>query len=143
MTDFSYLRYILACVVLYNKKELSVKRNITINPPYKHECNEYQKTTYGLYQYRIISIHIWIISIQDYTNNERVKTSTIYHISADEKIQPLQYYYIPYRTKTLSTYFNSTTYHHITLPQDERTTANNIFIPERPQPIKCRTRYHR
>ena len=32
---------------------------------------------------------------------------------------------------------------HITLPQDERTTANNIFIPERPQPIKCRTRYHR
>lgn len=45
--------------------------------------------------------------------------------------------------KTLSTYFNSTTMHHITLPQDERTTANNIFIPERPQPIKCRTIYHR
>lgn len=52
-----------------------------------------RKDTYGLYQYRTISIHIWIISIQDYTNNERVKTSTIYHISADEKIQPLQYYY--------------------------------------------------
>ena len=34
LTDFSYLRYILGCVVLYNKKELSVKRNITINPPY-------------------------------------------------------------------------------------------------------------
>ena len=64
----------------------------------------------------------------DYTNNERVKR-VLYHISADEKIQPLQYYYIPYRTrKTLSTYFNSTTYHHITLPQDERTTTNNIFI---------------
>ena len=51
------------------------------------------KTTYGLYQYRIISIHIWIISIQDYTNNERVKTSTIYHISVPEKIPPLQYYH--------------------------------------------------
>ena len=45
----------------------------------------YKKTTYGLYQYRIISIHIWIISIQDYTHNERVKTSTIYHIAVHGK----------------------------------------------------------
>lgn len=56
-------------------------------------------------------------------------------------------------------HFNTTIYHtgqergykalsisiapHIALPQDERTTTNNIFIPERPRPIKCRTIYHR
>ena len=68
MTVFVILRYILGCVVLYNKITMSVTpNNITINPPYNNECNEYQeKTTYGLYQYRTISIHIWIISIQDY-----------------------------------------------------------------------------
>ena len=38
---------------------------------------------------------------------------------------------------------SSPTMHLITLPQDKRTTTNNIFIPERPQPIKCRTIYHR
>ena len=37
--------------------------------------------------------NLWIIPIQDYTNNERVKTSTIYHISVPEKIPPLQYYH--------------------------------------------------
>ena len=80
-----------------------------------NECNEYQeKTTYGLYQYRTISIHIWIISIQDYTHNERVKrvlytiyqqmkrynhfNTTIYHTGQEQDY------------KTLSTYFNSTTY---------------------------------
>ena len=78
--------------------------------------------------------------------NEDWKESEFY-ISVHEKIQPLQYYHIHTGQergyKTLSTYFNSTTYHYITLPQDERTTTNNIFIPERPQPIKCRTIYHR
>ena len=102
--------------------------NITINPP--------RKTTYGLY-------HIWIIwnittistittTIHNTGINERVKrvlytiyqqmkrynhfNTTIYHTGQEQDY------------KTLSTYFNSTTYHHITLPQDERTTTNNIFI---------------
>ena len=116
--------------------------NITINPPYNNECNEYQeKTTYGLYQYRTISIHIWIISIQDYTHNERVK----------------RVLYTIYQQMKRYNHFNTTTHdkkcnailltsspkmQHNTLPQDERTTTNNIFIPERPQPIKCRTIYH-
>lgn len=100
------------------------------------------KTTYGLYQYRIISIHIGIILIMNEWNEYYIPyistwkrynhfNTTIYHTGQERGY------------KTLSTYFNSTTMHHITLPQDERTTANNIFIPERPQPIKCRTIYHR
>lgn len=118
---------------------------------------------YGLYQYRIIPImnewneyYIPYSSTWKRYNHYQQKVqckptnkqphNAPYHITTRWKIQPLQYYYIPYRTRTRlqsTIYFNSTTYHHITLPQDERTTANNIFIPERPQPIKCRTIYHR
>ena len=83
----------------------------------------------------------------DYTNNERVKRVlyTIYHkMKGNHPFNTTIYHTGQERGyKTLSTYFNSTTYHHITLPQDERTTTNNIFTPERPQPIKCRTIYHR
>ena len=74
--------------------------------PTTNECNELQeKTTYGLYQYRTISIHIWIISIQDYTNNERVKrvlytiyqylkryhhfNTTIYHTGQEKHYLPI------------------------------------------------------
>ena len=115
-------------LVLYNKIRLSVTQHITINPPYNNECNEYQeKTTYGLYQYRTISIHIWIISIQDYTHNERVK----------------RVLYTIYQQMKRYNHFNTTTHdkkcnailltsspkmQHNTLPQDERTTTNNIFI---------------
>nr|DAN76534.1 MAG TPA: hypothetical protein [Caudoviricetes sp.] len=34
MAKFSYLRYILGCVVLYNKKELLATQHKHINPPY-------------------------------------------------------------------------------------------------------------
>jgi len=61
VSRFSYLRYILGCVVLYNKKEkldtynpyikLADKRTIT------NEWSEYQeKTTYGLWQRGIVGI---------------------------------------------------------------------------------------
>jgi len=99
---------------------------------------------YGLYQYRIIWNIATISTITTTTHNtginERVKRVlyTIY--------QHLKRYH----------HFNTTIYHtgqkhylpisiapHIALPQDERTTTNNIFIPERPQPTKCRTIYHR
>lgn len=125
------LRYILGCVVLYNKITMSVTpNNITINPPYK-------KTTYGLYQYRTISIHIWIISIQDYTHNERVKR-VLYTIYQQMK----RYNHFNTTITGQKHYLPISIAPHITLPQDERTTTNNIFIPERPQPIKCRTIYH-
>ena len=71
-------------------------------------------TNTGLYRF-IYGLYQYM----DYTKNERVKR-VLYTI----------YQYLK-------------RYHHITLPQDERTTTNNIFIPERPQPIKCRTIYHR
>lgn len=100
-----------------------------------------KKTTYGLYQYRIISIHIWIISIQDYTHNERVKR-VLYTIYQQMK----RYHHFNTTTHDKKCNANlltsSPTMHHITLPRDERTTTNNIFISERPQPIKCRTIYH-
>ena len=122
MTVFVILRYILGCVVLYNKITMSVTpNNITINPPYKQRVQRVTiKTTYGLYQYRIIPImNEW--KRVPYTIYQQMKrynhfNTTIYHTGQERGY------------KALSTYFNSTTYHHITLPQDERTTTNNIFI---------------
>ena len=99
---------------------MGTPNNITINPPYK-------KTTYGLYQYRTISIHIWIISIQDYTNNERVK----------------RVLYTIYQQMKRYNHFNTTTHdkkcnailltsspkmQHNTLPQDERYHHFNTTI---------------
>lgn len=116
---------------------MSVKRNITINPPYK-------KTTYGLY-------HIWII-----WNIATISTitTTIHNTGINERVK--RGYNTIYQQMKRYNHFNTTIYHtgqkhylpisiapHIALPQDERTTTNSIFIPERLQPIKCRTRYHR
>ena len=141
---FSFWDIFLDVFFYIIKRNCGTPHNITINPPHNQrvKTSTKKKTTYGLYQYRIISIHIWIISIQDYTNNERVKRVlyTIY--------QHLKRYH-HFNTTTHDKKCNavlltsSPTMHHITLPQDERTTANNIFILERPQPIKCRTIYHR
>lgn len=43
LTDFSYLIYILLGSPLYDKKELSVTPNITINPPYKPTKQQKEK----------------------------------------------------------------------------------------------------
>ena len=45
---FSYLVYILGCVVLYDKKELwNTHKHITINPPYNQRV---KRVLYTIYQ---------------------------------------------------------------------------------------------
>ena len=125
------------------KKNCGPPHNITINPPYNNEWNELQKKQpmdytntglyrfiYGLYQYRIIPImNEWKRVL--YTIYQYLKRYHHFNTTTHDK------------KCNASLLTSSPTMHHITLPQDERTTANNIFIPERPQPIKCRTIYHR
>ena len=99
---------------------------------------------YGLYQYGIIWNIATISTI----------TTTIHNTGINERVK--RGYNTIYQQMKRYNHFNTTIYHtgqkhylpisiasHIALPQDERTTANNIFIFERPQPIKCRTIYHR
>ena len=96
-------------------------------------------------------INIWII-----WNIATISTitTTIHNTGINERVK--RGYNTIYQQMKRYNHFNTTIYHtgqkhylpisiapHIALPQDERTTTNSIFIPERPQPIKCRTIYHR
>ncbi len=103
--------------------------NITINPPYKHECNELQeKDTYGLYQYRIISIHIWII-----WNIATISTitTTIHNTGINERVKRVLY--TIYQQMKRYNHFNTTIYH----------TGQKHYLPISIAPHTTISHYHK
>ena len=74
-------------------------------------------------------------------NNTHNRSITLYLISNDNR-KPLQqtiYQSCRYNVLYMEHSYHIHDNHHT---GETGTTANNIFIPERPQPIKCRTIYH-